>query len=424
MRNGKEVKTIGDAFLVEFGSVLEAVRCGIDIQKSLHDLNQARPLTRSLEVRIGIHVGDVVHSQGDIYGDAVNIASRIEPMAEPGEVCISEPVYAQVRNSFEHPFVSLGTQKLKNIDVPMEVYKIVLPWNQRPQIDAASRIGKEQQIRFCTAGDGTRIAYAETGNGYPLVRAAHYLSHLEFDFESPVWRHWIKELSRYNRYIRYDERGCGLSDWNPAEFSFEAWVRDLETVVDSVRIERFALLGVSQGGAVGIAYAARHPERVSHLVLYGAYALGWARRNQDRKTLERKEAMNKLIEVGWGQDNPAFRQTFTSLFMPEAGPEQMKWFNELQRVSCSPENALKFDAVFANIDVTELLSRIVVPTLIIHASHDSVVPFEQGRLLAAQIRGARFVPFEGRNHILLETEPGWSTFLREFRQFVGAEAGS
>jgi pimeloyl-ACP methyl ester carboxylesterase len=366
----------------------------------------------------------VVHSKNDIYGDAVNVASRLEPIAEPGGICVSGSVYDQVRNNFEHQFIPLGTQKLKNIDPPLEVYKVALPWNQLPHVEVSSRVGKQQQIHFCTAGDGTRIAYAETGNGYPLVRAAHYLSHLEFDFESPVWRHWIRELSRYNRYVRYDERGCGLSDWNPAEFSFNAWVRDLETVVDSLGIERFALLGVSQGGSVGIAYAARHPERVSHLVLVGAYALGWARRNQDQKAVERRKAMSKLIEVGWGQDNPAFRQTFTSLFMPDAGPEQMRWFNELQRISCSPENALRFDETFANIDVTELLPMISVPTLIFHARHDSVVPFEQGRLMDAQIRGERFVPFEGRNHILLETEPGWPTFLRELREFLGTKSGS
>lgn len=277
----------------------------------------------------------------------------------------------------------------------------------------------EQRIHFCTANDGTSLAYAVTGNGYPVVRAAHYLSHLGFDFESPVWRHWIRELSKDNMYVRYDERGCGLSDWNPTEFSFEAWVSDLETLVDSIGLDKFTLLGLSQGGSVSIAYAVRHPERVNRLVLYGSYALGWAKRRQDPQGLERREAMNKLIEFGWGQDNPAFRQMFTSLFIPDAGPEQMRWFNELQRVSCTPENALKFDSVFANIDVTELLPKITAPTLIIHARQDSVVPFDQGRLLAAQIQGARFVPLEGRNHILLETEPGWKTFLQEIRQFTG-----
>ena len=184
-----------------------------------------------------------------------------------------------------------------------------------------------QRIRFCKAQDGTRIAFATTGVGPPVVRAAHYLSHLQFDVESPVWYHWIRELSRYNHYIRYDERGCGLSDWNVSDFTFEAWVSDLETVVDSLNLNKFTLLGVSQGGPVSIAYAARHPGRVDKLVLYGTYALGYAKRErtqEDKELGEKRRLMHKLMELGWGQDNPAFRQLFTSLFIPDAGPEQMR----------------------------------------------------------------------------------------------------
>ena len=193
-------------------------------------------------------------------------------------------------------------------------------------------------------------------------------------------------------------------------------------MVDSLGLEKFALLGVSQGGSVGVAYASRHPERVSQLVLYGAYALGWAKRSQDPGSIKTREAMSNLIGLGWGQANPAFRQMFTSLFIPEAGPEQMRWYNELQRVSCTPENAARFDSVFSTVDVTQLLKKISVPTLVLHARHDSVVPFEQGRLLATQIPKARFVPFESRNHILLENEPGWQTFLAELRLFLGGPA--
>jgi TolB-like protein/pimeloyl-ACP methyl ester carboxylesterase/KaiC/GvpD/RAD55 family RecA-like ATPase/Tfp pilus assembly protein PilF len=284
----------------------------------------------------------------------------------------------------------------------------------------------EQKVGFCTAPDGSKIAYAVTGKGPPLVRAAHYLSHLEFDFESPVWRHWIRELSRYNTYIRYDERGCGLSDQDPPEFSFDAWVSDLETVVDSLGLQKFDLLGVSQGGAVAISYAAKHPERINRLVLYGAYARGWGKRvgpGSQESAIETRETMGKLIELGWGQDNPAFRQVFTSLFVPEGGLDEQRWFNELQRVSCSPRNALRFDEVFKEIDVVSLVSKVNVPTLIMHARHDGVVPLEEGRLLASQIPDARFVSFEGKNHILLESEPGWNTFLREFRSFIGAPSG-
>lgn len=288
---------------------------------------------------------------------------------------------------------------------------------------AEPRMG--QRIHFCEARDGTRIAYAVTGEGYPLVRAAHYLSHLEFDFESPVWNHWIRELSRHNTYVRYDERGCGLSDWSPPELTFETFVTDLETVVDSLGLKRFALLGVSQGGPVGIAYAVRHPERVSHLILYGSFGLGWRKQRvavADSGGVARWEAILQLVESGWGRDNPAFRQLFTSLMIPDANSEQVRSFNELQRVTCPPRNAARFLEIFAGIDVMELLPKVSVPTLILHARHDGLSPFGAGRALAARIPGARFVPFEGRNHIILELDAGWKTFLREVRGFLGTGA--
>jgi pimeloyl-ACP methyl ester carboxylesterase len=276
-----------------------------------------------------------------------------------------------------------------------------------------------QQIRFCSTPDHVNLAYATTGSGYPLVRTAHYLTHLGFELESPLWRHWIRGLSSDNLLVRYDERGLGLSDWKVPEFTFEAWVRDLESVVDSLGLKRFALLGLSQGGPVSIAYAVRHPERVSHLILHGAYALGWGKRPGNPENAEIREAMHRLMKLGWGRDEPTFRQMFTSEFIPEASVEQMRWFNELQKVTCSTENALRFDDVFSQIDVLDLLPRVTVPTIIFHAKEDHVVPFECGRQLAALIPGARFIPLEGRNHILLESEPAWDVFQRELHSFLG-----
>ncbi len=279
--------------------------------------------------------------------------------------------------------------------------------------------GLEQQIRFCSSNDGVRIACGTTGDGPPLVKAANWLSHVHFDLDSPVWRHWIEELSRFHRYVRYDERGCGLSDWKVPDFSFDAWVRDLEAVVDSLGLERFVLLGLSQGGPVGIAYAVRHPERVSHLVLYGTYCVGWA--NRDSPRTEEHGAQMKLTQIGWGRDNPAYRQIFTSQFIPGATPEQMRWFNELQRMSTSPDNAVRFQMEFGRIDVRDLLSRVKVPTIVLHAQGDQVVPFEEGRRVASEIPGAQFVALEGENHILLADEPAWSKFLYEVRRFIGVK---
>ena len=207
----------------------------------------------------------------------------------------------------------------------------------------------EQEIRFCTASDGVRIAYATIGEGPPLVKAANWLSHLEFDWRSPVWRHWLDELSRDHLFVRYDERGCGLSDRSVEDFSFEAWVRDLESVVDDLALERFTLLGISQGGPVAIAYAALHPERVSRLILYGTYAQGWAKRGLGET--EECKAILTLMREGWGRDNPAYRQIFTTSFIPDGSEEQIRWFDELMRVSTSGENAARFWTEFGNIDV-------------------------------------------------------------------------
>ena len=279
----------------------------------------------------------------------------------------------------------------------------------------------EQQIRFCTSGDDVRIAYATVGSGPPLVKVANWLSHLEFDSHSPVWRHWIRELSRNHMLVRYDERGCGLSDWAIEEFSLDAWVRDLETVVDALSLERFPLLGISQGGPIAIAYTARHPERVSRLILYGSYARGRLQRKLSDREREEAELLLRMITVGWGTDHTAFRQVFTSLFIPDGTPEQAQWFNELQRVSTTPENAARMVATFYSLDVRALAPRLDTPTLVLHAADDMRVSFEEGRLLASLIPGARFVPLDGRNHILLESEPAWPRFLHEVRKFLGVE---
>ncbi len=275
-----------------------------------------------------------------------------------------------------------------------------------------------QEIRFCTSADGTRIAYSTVGSGPPLVKTANWLNHLESEWDSPVWKHWIAEISKRHLFVRYDERGCGLSDWNVQDISFDAWVRDQETVVAALGVERFALLGISQGGAVAATYAARHPERVSHLILYGAYARGWQLRD-DVQDVEARSALVKLVRLGWGRNNAAFRQMYTARFMPDAGAEQMEWFNDLQRISATPENAARFMEEFSRVDVRPILADIRVPTIVFHCQDDGVVPFNEGRLLAAGIPGAKFVPLPSRNHLVLEHEPAWTIFLRELGAFVG-----
>jgi pimeloyl-ACP methyl ester carboxylesterase/DNA-binding CsgD family transcriptional regulator len=267
-----------------------------------------------------------------------------------------------------------------------------------------------QRIRFLRTDDDVKLAWAEAGTGPTLVKAANWMTHLEFEWESPVWRHWIEFLSSHFRYVRYDERGCGLSDWQVSELTLERWTGDLATVIDSAQPEGpVILLGISQGAAACIDYAVKHPERVSRLILYGGYARGaFARGNPER--LREHRLIVEAIAVGWGKENPAFRQLFTSRFIPDGTPEQIAWFNELCRRTTSGEVAEKLLRMRAKMDVTELLEQVRVPTLVVHGREDNVVPLAEGRLLAAAIPDAQFVELESKNHVLLEGEPAWRRF--------------
>lgn len=285
--------------------------------------------------------------------------------------------------------------------------------------NTAAPAAPRQEIHFCTASDGVRIAYAAVGSGPPLVKTANWLNHLEYDWHSPIMSPLLHALAREHRLIRYDQRGNGLSDWDVGDFGFEACVRDLESVVDAAGLDRFPLFGMSGGCAASIAYAVRHPERVSRMILYGGFARGALKRGS-RQAVEQLDAISTLMRHGWGQENPAFRQIFTSQFIPGGTMEQMQWFNDLQRNTTSPENAVRILRAAADIDVSELLPRVSAPTLVIHCRDDARVPMEEGRRMAAGIPGARFTVLEGRNHLVLEGEPAWDQLLGEIRTFLNA----
>lgn len=278
-----------------------------------------------------------------------------------------------------------------------------------------------QHIAFCRAGDGVRLAYAVVGEGPPLVRAANWMTHLGYDIESPVWSHWVRDLSRNHTFIRYDERGCGLSDWEAADFSFDDWVADLESVVEALGLERFPLLGVSQGGAVAVAYAARHPERVSRLVLCGAYARGRAVRAVGDEEKRAAALDLELARVGWGRDDPAFRQVFAAQFLPDGTRADWAAFDQLQRRTTSPENAVRFLEAFGRIDVRDEAREVRCPTLVMHSRDDHRVPVRFGEELAALIEDARMVALDSNNHLLTGTEPAWQVFRQELEGFLALD---
>lgn len=281
-----------------------------------------------------------------------------------------------------------------------------------------------QRIRYVRASDGVKIAWAEAGTGPVIVKAANWLTHLEYEWESPVWRHWMHFFCSNFRYIRYDERGCGMTDKNVGDLSLDRWVEDLEEVIDAARVDQpMTLLGISQGGAICVAYAAKHPERVSELLLYGGYARGPLRRGNPE--MERFYlALIDMVRFGWENENPAFRQVFTSRFIPGGTDEQIGWYNELCRKTTTAEVVEKLIASRSRIDVTHLLSEVKAPTLVLHSREDAIVPIEEGHILAAGIPGAQFVELDSKNHVLLETEPAWERFCSEVNAFMGVSNDS
>jgi pimeloyl-ACP methyl ester carboxylesterase/DNA-binding winged helix-turn-helix (wHTH) protein len=287
-----------------------------------------------------------------------------------------------------------------------------------------NEVQARQEIRFCVAPDKVRLAYARIGSGLPLVKVANCFNHLDFEWGSPIWHHWVRDLTSGYSLVRYDGRGNGLSDWDAKDISFDAWVRDLETVVDAAGLDKFALMGHSQGGAVAIAYAVKHPERVSHLILWGGYARGAFHRGK-AEAIEVRCALEMLVEVNWGKTNPAFYQVVTNLYIPEnATPEDQRWFCDLQQVSVSTGNLVKFMRACDEIDVRHLLPRVAVPTLVLHSDRDRIAPPEEGRILATEIPGARFVPLPSGNHELLAEEPAWQIFRDELALFLAAETAT
>ena len=271
------------------------------------------------------------------------------------------------------------------------------------------------EIRFCIATDGARLAYAVHGRGPPLVRVATWLTDLELDWGSPIWRHWLDRLGESHTVLRYDERGCGLSGAGLEELSVDTWVRDLEAVVDASGLERFSVLGISQGAAIAVAYAARHPTRISDLVLYGGYARG--RRGRGQR--EEEDALIAAIRAGWTSDEPAYRHLFSMLFLPHGTSEQMAWYDQLLRTTTSAEAAIRLFRARGTVDVVDAARTVTARTLVMHARDDRVVPVEEGRLLASLIPDARLVVLDSANHILLAGEPAWEEFLHELRGFLG-----
>lgn len=392
-----------------------------------------REETRRLRVRLLTALVARLEEQPDEALRHARALSLLEPASESSQAALIRLLRATGRwREAEDQFQS-AQRRLEEFNVAHTGAlrrAVQLPLQAAAPIQAEARIGirpdaawldpkqAAHEVQFCRTADGVRIAYACVGAGPPVVWAAHWMSHLSFSWVSPIWRHWTEEFAKDYAFVHYDERGNGLSDWDSPELSLDAFVGDLEAVVDALDFDQFTLIGSSKGGPTAMTYAARHPERVSRLVLYGTYAQG-SRVRDDGTGIEKSDAIIALLQQGWAQDNPAFRQILTSLLLPDATVEEMGCFNELQRVSASATNAARLLRSVGDVNVVDELPGITAPTLVLHCRGDSSAPFEQGQLIASRIPHARLIPLESRNHVLLPRDPAWGVFVREVRKFLG-----
>jgi len=364
---------------------------------------------------MGINLGDVVDDEGDIFGDGVNIAARLQTIAEPGGICITDLVRETVNESMGRSFRDLGRQRMKNVSRPIRVWQ----WTPERREDAVEPAEEslQQRVRYVATADGTNIAWASIGSGLPLLKAPNWLNHLDYEWKSPCWAPLFSELARRFRFVRFDQRGNGLSDREVEEISLDAMQQEIEAVVAAAGLDRFGLLGISQGCAYSIRYAVENPERVKCLVIAGGYVRGRAVR-PDAEQRDLYEALTNTIGQGWGSTNPVFRHFFTSNFIPDAPPAVAASFDELQRVATGPDMALKLWHMNAHVDAVELARQVRVPTLVLHVANDRVAPIEEGRLVARLIPNATFVELPGNNHVLLEGTPAFTQFIEEVSSFL------
>jgi len=417
-RGGRIVKTTGDGMLVAFTSAQDAVRCAIDIQTAMAGREGQTAPGNRIAYRVGINLGDVIVDDGDVFGDGVNVAARLQGLSKPGGVCVSDTVHQIVGDRLRQPFRDLGSQRVKNISRPVRVWQWTPDTPQKePVLD---EMALRQKVQFVTSRDGVQLAWAEVGEGEPMLKAPNWLNHLEYEWRSPVWGPAFGALARRWRLIRFDQRGNGLSDWDVTEISADTMIADIGSIADAARLDRFTLLGISQGCAFSIRYAVENPKRVTSLVLLGGYLRGRLRR-PDPEQKQLYSVLGAMIRDGWGSSNPVFRHFFTSNFIPDASPEVGASFDELQRIATSPQNALRLWQMNAEIDVTALARQVAVPTLVLHCQGDRVAPLEEGRLMARMIPGAQFIELPGNNHVVLEGTPAFDQFYEAVSAFLAQQ---
>jgi class 3 adenylate cyclase/pimeloyl-ACP methyl ester carboxylesterase len=417
---GRIVKTTGDGLLVEFASAQDAVRCALDIQIEIPDREQDQSEDLRIKYRIGINLGDVIFDDSDMFGDGVNVAARLEGLSEPGGVCISDIVHQTVQDRIAEPFRDLGGQRVKNISRPIRVWQ----WTHDVQPDhPKSDHALQQHVKFCTSADGTSIAYAGIGDGPVVVRAPHWLNHIEYEWQSLLFGPFLNNWANATRLVRFDQRGNGLSDWDVDTLTVDSMIEDMEAVVQAAGLKKFALLGISQGSAFSVRYALKHPEQVSCLVLYGGYMRGRLKR-EDPEEQKMFETAALMIREGWGSQTPLYRNFFTSAFLPDGPAPVQNSFDEVQRISTNAHNAWRIYEMNANMETVEQAKKLKIPTLVLHHTGDRVAPLAEGRLTAKLIPGAEFLEIAGNNHVAVQGNPGFDRFFDAALPFIRKHSGA
>jgi len=416
LRNhGRIIKSTGDGLLVEFSSAKDSVQCAINIQKEMVSREANVDSEQRILYRIGINVGDIVLDGDDIFGDGVNVAARLEGLAEPGAVCISDAVHQLVLHITDADFVDMGSQRVKNIARAIGVWQWT-PNSSSTEPDIPS-VAHTQRVGFCFSSDGAQLAWSSLGCGIPVLKAPNWFNHIEYEWRVPAWNGLLQEMIRRFQFVRFDQRGNGLSDWDVDEISADAMIADMTAVADAAELDRFGLFSLSQGCAFSVRLAAEFPEKVRFLILCGGYARGMLHRGSpDQEAM--LSAFETMIRQGWGSPLPTYRQVFTSMFMTGAAPDQTASFDELMRISASPENAVRIFHMNNEIDVSKLAPLVKAPTLVLHCRDDARIPFDEGRRLAALIPNAQFVALEGKSHILFPGTPAFDGLLSHIDQFL------
>ncbi len=412
--SGRVVKLLGDGALIEFPSAGQALEAAIAVQTDLREPDHPYSVPERIQLRAGLHVGDVTVDGDDIFGDGVNIAARLQAAAEPGGILVSKVLCDLAGADYTNRLHREGLRTFKGITQPIEVLSI--NFTDEGASKSRADFAKTQEIRYCQTGDGVSLAWSSVGDGSPVVKAPNWIGHLELDWRNPGVAPICTSVAQHHRLIRFDARLNGLSDWDAETCTFERFVDDLEAVFDAAGLKRAPILAISQGSAVAAAFAARRPDRVSAIVMIGGFPLGRAKRTSP-KDVERALAMKQMMTAGWDDDYPSLRDLMAQIIVPSASQEARRQYAEDMSKMISPENMGRYRDAIDQIDIGEVLSKVEVPCLVCHATGDRMQPVEQGRLFAKGLPNAKFIAYESSNHTIPDNDPEWPRFERDALAF-------